>query len=221
MPAMKFLGLLMLDSHFPRPLGDIGHADTFGFAVRRRVVPGASPRRVVQERSRGLLAPFIATARALVDEGAGAIATSCGFLVLFQQELQAALPVPVWTSSLLKLAEMPGTPGVITVDPASLSAEHLRAAGARPGTPVVGLEQGCSLQRTLLEDRPALDTKAARDDVLHAAQRLVQNHPEVDSIVLECTNLPPYADAVRAATGLPVHDIRSFLTERWAALQAR
>ena len=40
-----------------------------------------------------------------------------------------------------------------------------------------------------------------------AAQRLIARHPEVAAIVLECTNMPPYADAVRAATGLPVHDI--------------
>ena len=49
-----------------------------------------------------------------------------------------------------------------------------------------------------------------------AAERLVARHREVAAIVLECTNLPPYADAVRAATGLPVHDITTLVRARLA-----
>jgi len=37
----------------------------------------------------------------------------------------------------------------------------------------------------------------------------------VRAIVLECTNLPPYADAVRDATGLPVHDITTLVRSRF------
>jgi hypothetical protein len=37
--------------------------------------------------------------------------------------------------------------------------------------------------------------------------------------VLECTNLPPYAGALRRATGLPVHDILTLLHHRMATLQ--
>jgi hypothetical protein len=44
--------------------------------------------------------------RRLVDEGADAISTSCGFLVLFQQALRTRSPVPVWTSSLLLLPSL-------------------------------------------------------------------------------------------------------------------
>ncbi len=100
------LGVVMLETRFPRPRGDIGNPSTFAFPVRYRVVAGASPRRVVVERDASLLAPFIAAARALQDEGAAAIATSCGFLALFQRELQAALAVPLWSSSLLLVGEL-------------------------------------------------------------------------------------------------------------------
>ena len=220
LPAPRRLGVLMLDTRFPRLPGDIGHPRTFDFPVRRAVVSGASPQRVVRERDPALLAPFIAAARRLVEQdGATAITTSCGFLVLWQRELQAALPVPVWTSSLLLL---PGLerPGVVTVDSASLSAEHLRAAGADAATPVEGVAPGCALQRTLLDDLPELDARGAEREVVAAAKRLLRRAPALADIVLECTNLPPYADAVRRATGRRVHDITTLIAQRFAALRS-
>jgi hypothetical protein len=208
------LGVLMLDTRFPRVPGDIGNPQTFDFPVLYRTVHGASPRRAVRERDPALLQPFIDAGRALVDDGATAITTSCGFLVLFQAELQAALPVPVWTSSLLLLAGSSGT-GVVTVDAAALGADHLRAAGAPPDTPLEGLAPGCAFQRSLLNDEATLDTDSAREETVAAARRLLRRDPALSTIVLECTNMPPYADAVRAATGRTVLDITTLLRQRF------
>lgn len=222
MPA-RTLGVVMLDTRFPRLRGDIGCAETFASSVRYRVVEGALPHRVVVERDRSLLAPFIAAARALEAEGCSAIATSCGFLALFQAEMQAALGVPVWTSSLLLVAEVEAAlpagrrAGVVTADAASLTAPHLTAAGARIDTPVEGLAPGSAFRRTLLDNRRVLDAAEAEASTVAAATRLVARHPEVAAIVLECTNMPPYADAVRAATRLPVHDIITLIAARFAA----
>jgi len=222
------LGVVMLETRFPRPPGDIGHPQTFAFPVRYRIVRGASPRRVVVERDRTLLAPFIDAARALEREGVAAVTTSCGFLALFQREMAAALAVPVWTSSLLLVAEIEAglrdgrrvgrRVGVVTVDAASLTAEHLRAVGARTDTPIEGLALDSPFRATLLDDRAELDVDEAALATVAAAERLVARHPEVAAVVLECTNLPPYADAVRAATGLPVHDITTLVRARLAGV---
>jgi hypothetical protein len=211
---MNSLGVLMLDTRFPRIEGDIGHPRTFDFPVRYRTVQGASPQRVVRERDPALLQPFIDAGRALVAEGTTAITTSCGFLVLYQRELQAALPVPVWTSSLLLLGELEAA-GVVTVDAAALGADHLRAAGAPVDTPIEGLAPGCAFQRCLLGNEASFDVDAAREATVAAACRLVERHPVLSTIVLECTNMPPYADAVRAATGRAVHDITTLLRQRF------
>ena len=157
-------------------------------------------------------------------EGCGAIATSCGFLALWQRELQAALPVPVWTSSLLQLAEAARAGrrcGVITIEAASLSPAHLAAVGADPATPVEGIAPGSALHRTLMNDLPALDAADAQAQVLAAAARLRARHPALDTLVLECTNLPPYAPALRRASGLPVLDVVTLLNARMAALDRR
>ena len=221
------LGVLMLDTRFPRIAGDIGNPATFSFPVAYRTVAGASPKRVVISQDASLLELFVAAGRDLIDDGATALTTSCGFLVLFQHELQRALPVPVWTSSLLLVGELdaalgPGrTTGIVTVDAASLTAAHLAAAGASAETPVEGLATDCAFRRTLLDDEAGLDVDAARADTVAAARRLVERRPDVARIVLECTNMPPYASAVAAATGRPVHDITTLLAARWSALLPR
>src|SRR2546428_11390302 len=95
------VGILILDTRFPRIPGDVGNAATFPFPVRYHRVSGADPDLVVRRGAEGLLPAFVQGARVLEGEGVGAITTSCGFLVKYQQELAAAVRVPVFTSSLL------------------------------------------------------------------------------------------------------------------------
>ena len=220
--GLTVLGILMLQTRFPRPKGDIGHPETFDFKVRRRVVHGATPQQVVRGRDVAALQPFIAAGRALVDEGCTALSASCGFLALWQRELQAALPVPVWTSSLLDLVDLrPLRCGVITIEAASLSAQHFEGVGADPATPVQGIAPGSALHRTLLEDLTTLDAADAERQVLASAQRLLAREPALQALLLECTNLPPYAQALRRATGLPVHDVVTMLNRRMARRSLR
>ena len=47
---------------------------------------------------------------------------------------------------------------------------------------------------------------------LEAAEKLLQRHPQVGAILLECTNMGPYARALRDATGLPVFDMVGFIS---------
>ena len=206
------LGILMLETRFPRPPGDIGNPATWPFPVRYATVSGARVERVVAERpDPALLAPFLEAAEALLDAGVRAITTSCGFLVVFQETLARELPVPVLTSSLLQipwlLPLLGGRRiGVITIDSTRLSAAHLRAAGAPEDTPVEGVEGG-ELHRVIMHDLPELDGDAARAELLAAGKRLRARVPDLGAVVLECTNLPPYADDLRRRLDLPVMDM--------------
>jgi hypothetical protein len=218
--ARGFIGMLMLETRFPRPPGDIGHPGTFaraGIPVRFAVVTGASPARVVQAADPGLLRPFVDAAVRLAAEGARMISTSCGFLARYQAELDAVVPVPVWTSSLLQCRRF-ARPGIVTFDRAALGPAVLAAAGVAEGTPIEALEPGCELHRRILRDDDVLDLEAAERDVAAAARRLVARHPRVTDLVLECTNMPPYRDAVARATGRNVHDIETMLIQAWSAL---
>jgi hypothetical protein len=125
--------------------------------------------------------------------------------------------VPVWTSSLLQLPEQTCRRcGVITIDAEALTPAHFHAVGADPATPVEGIAPGCALHRTLLQDRPELDEADAEAQVIAAGERLLAREPGIDTLVLECTNLPPYAAALRRATGRRVLDVRTLLESRMA-----
>ena len=221
------IGILMLEARFPRVPGDMGNALTWPFPVLYRVVPGASPDLVVRRGAAGMFAPFVEAGRALIRQGAEAVTTNCGFLALFQAEFSAALAVPVATSALMQVPAVqallpPGRRvGVLTVSAGSLTAEHLARAGCPADTPVVGTEGGAEFSRVLLENEPALDVEAARADLVAAGCRLVERHPEVGAIVLECTNMPPYARDVREATGLPVFSMVDYVCWLQAGLRPR
>ena len=204
----------MLDTRFPRPLGDIGHPESFspfGVEVIYSVVAGASPRRVVEQRDPALIDAFIAAGHKLVGQGALRVGTSCGFLARFQNELSQALPVPVVSSSLLACASVP-SPGILTFSKANLDRELLDAAAVPLATPIEGIEPGGELHRRILNDEPEMDFNQAEREAVEAAQRLIERHPSVRTIVLECTNLPPYRGAIEKATGRTAVDAVQLLT---------
>ncbi len=227
------LGILMLEARFARVPGDIGNALTWPFPVHYRVVPGATPARVVLGGAAGLLQPFKDAAAELVRMGAAAITTNCGFLSLFQAELAAHVGVPVATSALMQVPWVQATlppgrrVGVVTISAGSLTPAHLAAVGAPTDTPVSGCDTegefgGRELFDVLIRGaREDLDTDAAAADVVGAARTLLAAHRDVGAIVLECTNMPPYAAAVAAATGLPVFDAVTLLHWLHAAVRPR
>lgn len=215
MPS-PFLGILMLDTRFERFPGDIGHPETWPFPVRFRIVAGASAAAATGPDPAGLLAPFIAAGQAMVAEGACAITTSCGFLAIHQKAMAAALPVPVASSALLQAPMIaaslpPGKRlGILTFRAETLSAAHLAGAGCDPAVPVRGLRPGCAMQRDILGGPPA--GFAQREaDVLQAAEDLQAAMPDLGAILLECTNFPPYAPAIRRALGVPVFDVLTLI----------
>ena len=151
--------MIVFDTRFPRPPGDIGCPQTWsraGVPARLRVVPGASARRVVQMQDPSLLSPFADAATELAAQGARLITTSCGFLAAWQAELASVVSVPVVTSSLVQCTVLPA-PGIVTFDAASLHPVLLRKAGVPEGTPVEGLAPGCELQSRILADDTVLD----------------------------------------------------------------
>lgn len=221
------VGILMLETRFPRIPGDMGNGLTWPFPVLYKVVPGATPDRVVRHKSQGLANAFLDAAAELVDLGADGITTTCGFLSLYQKDLAAHVGVPVAASSLMqvplveRLLPRGKRVGVLTVSAASLTREHLIAAGVDPEIPVVGTDNGREFSRVMLDEKLDLDAEAAEADILDAGDQLLAQHRDIGAIVLECTNMTAFARALSEHLRLPVFSIYSFVTWFHAGLAPR
>jgi len=208
----------MLETRFPRIPGDMGNATTWPFPVHYRVVKGATPGNVVRGDPRQQLDAFITAGRDLVEMGCDGITTTCGFLSLLQEDLKEALDVPVATSSLIqvplieRLLPAQRHVTVITISKAALTEAHLAAAGARLDTPIIGTDGGRVFSVSVLNDKADIDFEACRQDLIAAGNEVRESYPETGTIVLECTNMVPFAADIRKATGLPVYSIRSLIT---------
>jgi len=221
------VGILMLETRFPRIYGDIGNAQTWPFPVHYRVVRGATPEKVVRQDPLKIVDDFIDAGRELVRMGCDGITTNCGFLILIQNQVKDALNVPVASSSLMQVPMVQQTlpakmrVGILTISKANLTDAHLKAAGVPLDTPVVGTENGRNFTREILDDHESINFEDCRLDLLDAAQELVTDNANVGAIVLECTNMVPYASDIRRQSGLPVFSIYSFVTWFQAGLVPR
>ncbi len=211
------VGILMLDARFPRIPGDMGNALTWPFPVHYRIVRNASPDLVVRRNAEGMLGAFVDAARELVDDGVDGITTNCGFLSVFQEELAKAVPVPVVTSSLMqvemvnRLLPAGKRAGVLTISASTLTEAHLLGARVPEGTPIGSTEGGQEFTRAILNNELTMDVEKARADNVAAALAMKVDHPDLGALVLECTNMCPYAADIQTATGLPVYSIVSLV----------
>lgn len=153
MPAIPVgspLGILMLNTRFPRPPGDIGNPETFSYPVRYRVIELATVDRIVNADgpTKVVMDAFTEAGHALVEEGVTSLTTSCGFMAIAQKELAGRCPVPVLSSSLCQIPIVQSTlpaskrVGVITIDSQQLTAAHFLGVGAPTDLPIEGVEGG-------------------------------------------------------------------------------
>jgi Asp/Glu/hydantoin racemase len=138
-------------------------------------------------------------------------------MAIAQKELAGRCRMPVITSSLCQIplvqAGLPAGKrvGVLTIDSTQLTAAHFAGVGAATDLPVEGVEGGRELARVIQGDLETLDVAGAEADVIDAGRRLIAKAPDVGAIVLECTNMAPYAKALAKAVRLPVYDIIGLL----------
>ena len=220
------IGVLCLDSRFPKPPGHIKNPSALGFPVLYETVKGATVAKLVGGPPPGFIDPFLAAARRLQADGVRAITGSCGFLALYQRELADAVDVPVFASSLIQvpmvhhMLQTGRRVGVLTASAASLTPAHFDAVGAG-GVPVAvaGLEDSPEFREVILEGkRDDMDIARIEAEVLDAAAGLAARHPDVGALVLECTDMPPYAHAIQARLGLPVFDLTTLTAMVHAAV---
>ena len=222
---MKKIGILMLDTKFPRIKGDIGNEDTFSFPTVKKIVTGADTTKVVDLGDRGLLNNFIAAAKELESSGVSAITTSCGFLAKFQKELADSVDVPVFTSSLIQakyiepLLKKDQAIGILTIKKSSLTEEHFKGVGIENINKVIYSMEKTSFEKTFMDTGIKFDKDKLQQDILDIATKMVNENPNVGAIICECTNMPPFSKAISDKLNIPVFDIVTLTNYIYSSLE--
>lgn len=214
------LGVLLLEGKMAQVPGCMACPASFPYPVVHRVVEGSRPPKGPEDVA--ALAPlYVAAARDLEARGVGAITDNCnGRLVLLQGALAEAVEVPVVTSALLlvpALARLLGGRriGVLAFDAKDVGEWHYQACGfssAEVPLAVAGVADSEAWRAFLAtKEAPAERLRRMEADLVAAARELVRRHPDTAAFVVECTLLPPAAQAVRDALGLPVYDVLTLL----------
>lgn len=217
------IGVILLDTDLPRPVGDIGNARTFNFPIHYQSALGALPTTVVEHKAFGLIDTFVTAGRELLERGARALSTSCGFLAIYQEAMVETLRVPVATSSLLQISTvlrmLPTDQkiGLLTANGSALGEAHFGGVGLTADEVdrlhIIGLEHTEHFYPVVVEGVGALDVPRAMSEVVSACVEALEHAPTIGAFVFECVNLPPYSRSVREATGLPVWD--AFTLVNW------
>jgi hypothetical protein len=219
------VGILLLqraNDPFDRPFvpGSVGNASTWSVPARYKVMPGVDFSRIIGASADAAGSVVTQAAVELVREGARLITSNCGFMVRYQEQVRTAVDVPVLLSSLLlgpfleRMLPRGQALGIITAKASSLTPDLLRAAGTAPDperVAIAGLEDAPVFARSFLTCDGDFDYDSVEKETVDAAIALVKQRPDVGMLLLECSELPPYAAAIQAATGLAVYDFTSMV----------
>jgi hypothetical protein len=63
--------------------------------------------------------------------------------------------------------------------------------------------------------------KVLGEQLAEKAKSIIESHPECGAILLQCSDLPPFAHLIQCATGLPVFDGLSLIRWGWSAAVRR
>ncbi|MEM9435264.1 MAG: aspartate/glutamate racemase family protein [Pseudomonadota bacterium] len=221
---MRHLGIVSLDTAFPRIFGDAGNPDSYPFPVQIKVVNDADASVIVSDNviPDRLTDAFVEAATELEAAGAGAIISTCGFLIHAQKIVAQSVRIPVMLSPLslypIVQSACPGTIGILTASANALGSNSLAAAGICDAV-IAGMDQHVLFCETFLAlkstQRAEFDPGEMERLVLAEACKLASQHT-LSALLLECGNLGPYADALRSNLDLPVFsilDAATFLME--------
>ncbi|KAF2164938.1 hypothetical protein M409DRAFT_24839 [Zasmidium cellare ATCC 36951] len=228
------LGFIEVECFFTRPPGDPWNEQTWPFHLLRERATGSTADQLVTNGhyDQAFLDRFVAAGLRLAERGCVGIITSCGFLAMAQPQLAERLPIPIATSALIQvpslLALLPPRKsiGILTFDGEKLGPTHLEQLGipsSLHGRIHIAGARACGhLQRLVKEDAP-YDRQSIQTELNEAALAMQKKDPGLGAIVLECTQMPPFAEGIQQVVGsnVAVYDVYSMAMWFYSGLAKR
>ena len=153
----------------------------------------------------------------LEEQGVNGITGDCGFMMNYQPLVRTITKLPVYMSSLCQLPAVTCAYG----QKEKIAIFTANGESLEPMRPLIRDECGVDTQDERYKiigcehvehfgaevaNGDKVDTEKATPGIVKLAKETQYKHPNVRAFLFECTELPQFSDAVRAATGLPVYD---------------
>jgi len=217
------LGIIRLDYDYPPAPGDIDSWESFDYEVVYACVPGLTFH-VCMDLGQVELKPEVEeqlkeAVSLLIGKGVHGITGDCGFMMYLQDRIRemAGTRMPVFMSALAQLPAIECAFGkgekiaIFTASRKNLVPMHDLICSECGGLDtnsdkfvIVGCEEVTGFEAVELAKK--VDVPRVTPGIVDLAMKTLEANPEVRAFLMECTDLPPYSDAVRAETGLPVYD---------------
>lgn len=209
------IGIIAVHLIYPKLPGNVANATTYPFPVLYKEVFFEIEE--LFEGSEGIKKQVIEAAKYLEKQGVRAIIGACGYFAHFQEDVREAVDVPVFLSSLCQLP-------LIKLGIASSNKIAVFAASGDNLDEELLRKVGTDNERLIVQDVGHLDSFAGirygnmgfdnarlASDLAEIARKLVETNPDIGAILLECSDLPPYAKVIQSVTGLPVYDFNTLI----------
>lgn len=222
----ELVGIIIMGAHLPNPPGHICNAYTFDFPVRYLKAQNTNQQKV-HSGNRSILDDVIEAAQQLERDGCRVICSSCGYFGNFQKEIAASVSIPVYMSSVIQVPWIarglaPDQKiGIICGDAPHLTYSLFESCGVSKEDfdrcVIIGAQdepEFSKFDKNIGEFHSGL----VRDEIVGLAKKLQEENPDLGAILLECTDMPPYAADVQAATNLPVFDVNGMVEYLYRAV---
>ena len=210
--AGSAIGIVVLDLWYPYMPGNVANASTFNFPVTYKVLKGSTGPQITSADP-GLLDMIVEEGKELERQGARALIGACGYFANYQKDAAAALDIPVFLSSILQVPVIrrglkPNQKvGIICAVAPALTPKLLSQCGVdNLSEVVIAGAQDLSEFRNIIDCTGHFDSYKLEQQLVGLAKEFVTKNPDIGALLLECSDMPPYAWAIQNAIKLPVFD---------------
>ena len=211
------LGILRLDYNYPAALGDIDHPGSFNYEVLYRSIPGLTFEMCQSGNlTREVIEECIESIKFLEQHHVSGITGDCGFMINIQDLIKEHTHFPVFMTCLIQLPSIIHTLNskeeiaIFTANRNSLSTieKELDRVCDIPEhshrLKIVGCQDIPGFEAVAMGEK--VDVKKVEVGIVKLTHNFIEKNPNVGCVLLECTELSPYANSIRKSTGLPVYD---------------
>jgi len=207
------IGVLMLDTSSPKIPGDPANSKTFKYPIITEKVIGISAIDLLNEsKSNWNTKRVLEGAKKLEKRGVSLIVGDCGLFSSYQEKVSSSLEVPFIGSSLVfvpflekvfskKIGLLVGDSRLETGDffvKTGINLERVR---------ICGMERAPEFRSVILEGTKQIEIDRMRREVVDLVNEFSKKNKDMSCLVLECTNLIPFAFDIQIEASLPVFDV--------------